>query len=247
MKIRRANAAPSKRGFSLVELMISMLLLLAVFGVVLSALMQLQRRTSAENAKMDITQSAREFMDQAVRDLHQAGFPSPTMYSALPAPVVNNANVAAGLVSVNPNSVQFEGDVDSNGVVQSVTIQLVGSDGVTVGGACPCTLRRGRVNKILGSPFQQPAGAQNVPTYYSELANVATPNVFAAYDPYGYAAPLPIDLNTAPVVTASPASPVTIKNIKTLQMMVNVQSPHPDLQNKVAPIISMSSQAGIYN
>jgi hypothetical protein len=148
---------------------------------------------------------------------------------------------------VTSNSVQFEGDVDSNGTVQSVTIELVGSDGVTVGGACPCTLRRGKVVKVQGSPFQQPAGAQSVPTYYSELGNVSTANVFAAYDQYGYAVPLPIDLNTAPISTASPASPVTIKSIKTIQMMVNVQSPHPDLENKIAPIVSMTSEARIYN
>src|SRR5579859_444044 len=182
MKIRRANAAPFQRGFSLVELMVSMFILLVVFGIVLDALVSLQRRNSAENAKMDITQSSREFVDQAVRDLHQAGFPNTNMYNAPSAPAINNVNVAAGLVSVTPNSVQFEGDLDNNGTVQSVTIQLVGSDGVTVGGACPCTLRRGRMNKVLGSPFQQPAGDQLPPTYYSELANVATSNAFAAYD-----------------------------------------------------------------
>ena len=247
MKIQSTNLDRQRKGFSLIELMISMVVLLAVFAVVLDSLVNLQRRNSAENAKMDITQSTREFVDQAVRDLHQAGFPSSNMYNAPPSPAINNVYIAAGLVSVGPNSVQFEGDMDSNGNVQSVTIELVGSDGVTVGGACPCTLRRGRVFKVLGSPCQQPAGAQAVPTYYAQLANVGTTNVFAAYDQYGYAVPLPIDLNTAPVSTASPASPVTIKSIKTIQMTVNVQSPQPDLQNKVPPIVSMTSEARIYN
>ena len=86
-----------------------------------------------------------------------------------------------------------------------------------------------------------------MPTYYSELGNVATNNVFSAYDQYGYAVPLPINLNTAPVMTTSPVSPVTIKSIKTIQMVVNVQSPHLDLENKIAPIVSMTSQARIYN
>ncbi len=248
MKVQRTDREIQPNGFSLVELMISMVVLLAVLGVVMSALAQLQRRNSGENAKMDITQSTREFVDQAVRDLHQAGFPSPNMFNAPPvSPAINNINIAAGLVSVTPNSVQFEGDVDSNGTVQSVTIELIGSDGVTVGGTCPCTLRRGRVAKVQGSPFQTPAGAQTIPTYYSELGNVATNNVFSAYDQYGYAVPLPIDLNTAAVATASPASPVTIKSIKTIQMVVNVQSPHQDLENKMAPIVSMTSQARIYN
>ena len=247
MKTQKKNSPPRQKGFSLIELMISMVVLLAVLGVVLGAVAQLQRRNSAENVKMDMVQSTREFLDQAVRDLHQTGFPPANMYNAPVAPAINNVNVAAGLVSVGSNNLQFEGDVDSNGTVQSVTIQLVGSDGTTIGGACPCTLRRGRVSKSLGSPFQQPAGAQLIPTYYSELANVSANNVFSAYDRYGYAVPLPIDLNTPPVATASPASPVTIKSIKTIQMVVNVQSPTLDLQNKAAPIVSMTSQVRIYN
>ncbi len=248
MKVQATKRRMRANGFSLIEMMISMMVLLAVLGVILTALAQLQRRNSAENAKMDITQSTREFVDQAVRDLHQVGFPSANMFNAPPvSPAINNINIAAGLVTVSSNTVQFEGDVDSNGTVQSVTIELIGSDGVTVGGACPCTLRRGRVPKVAGSPFQTPAGAQSVPTYYSELGNVTTNNVFSAYDQYGYAVPLPIDLNTAPVTTASPASPVTIKSIKTIQMVVNVQSPHPDLENKISPIVSMTSQARIYN
>jgi len=248
MKVQRTDRRMQPNGFSLIELMISMVVLLAVLAVVMTALAQLQRRNSSENAKMDITQSTREFVDQAVRDLHQAGFPSANMFNAPPvSPAINNINIAAGLVSVTANSVQFEGDVDSNGTVQSVTIEVVGSDGVTVGGTCPCTLRRGRVPKVQGSPFQSPTGAQTVPTYYSELGNVATNNVFSAYDQYGYAVPLPIDLNTAPVTTTSPVSPVTIKSIKTIQMVVNVQSPHLDLENKIAPIVSMTSQARIYN
>lgn len=237
MKIRRMNPAPPQRGFSLIELMICMVVLLAVFAVVLQSLASLQRRNSAENANMDIIQSTREFVDQAVRDLHQTGFPNANMYNAPATPAINNVNVAAGLVSVTPNSVQFEGDVDSNGVVQSVTIQVVGSDGITIGGTCPCTLRRGRVPKVLGSPLQTPAGAQTVPTYYAQLANVATNNVFSAYDQAGNAVTLPTDIN----------SPTVIKSIKTIQMVVNVQSPHPDLQSKLAPIVSMTSQARIYN
>jgi Tfp pilus assembly protein PilW len=235
------------QGFSLIELMISMAILMAVLGVVMSALIQLQRRNSGENDKMDLTQSTREFVDQAVRDLHQTGFPSPAMFNAPTTPTINNKYIAAGLVSITANSIQFEGDVDSNGTVQSVTIELVGADGVTVGGACPCTLKRGKVVKIDGSPFQQPAGAQAVPTYYSELGNVATTSVFSAYDKYGYAVPLPIDLTTAAVATASPASPVTIKDIKTIKMVVNVQSSHSDLENKLRPIVSMTSEARIYN
>ena len=82
MKTQKKNSPPRQKGFSLIELMISMVVLLAVLGVVLGAVAQLQRRNSAENVKMDMVQSTREFLDQAVRDLHQTGFPPAASVSA---------------------------------------------------------------------------------------------------------------------------------------------------------------------
>src|SRR5438552_13362056 len=117
----------TQRGFSLVELMISILLLLVmtsvIFGIVKSAL----ARSGTEQAKLDMFQESREFMDQMSRDLHQSGYPNthgvtPTLLTA--TPVFNDLRTAVGLVKVDAGDLWFEGDVDGTGTVYTVQYHL---------------------------------------------------------------------------------------------------------------------------
>ena len=68
-------------GFTLLELIISVAILTVVVGVVVQGLTKLQQRNTMEAVKVDLTQESREFMDQIVSDIHQAGFPSLKMSS----------------------------------------------------------------------------------------------------------------------------------------------------------------------
>ncbi len=246
------------RGFSIIELLVVMAILLTVFSIVMSGITVLVSRNSAETAKLDINQEAREFMDQAVRDLHQAGWPNVKMYdpSVFAQPVIKDMRVAVGLVKVSSNQIQFESDTDGGGRVQEVFIQLVASG---PGGTGPCTLQRGSVSKVDGvDPLSQP-----VPTEFTELNNVINSNgvyqisgitasgalndtvysaykaapVFSAFDKAGNAVALPIDINTA--------GPPAITDIKTINLTVNILSPSADLQTKVAPAISMTSDVRV--
>ena len=66
----------NQQGFSLVELMIVVVLLLTMMATVFQLINQAIARSGTEQAKLDMFQESREFMDQLSRDLHEAGYPS---------------------------------------------------------------------------------------------------------------------------------------------------------------------------
>src|SRR5215510_16023423 len=96
------NSNSSEQGFSLIELMIGMVILLIVIGGILGVIDLVNQRSYTEQAKLDMFQEAREFMDQMSRDLHQAGYPSPRHYVKgtvmTASPVVNDTHNAVGIV-----------------------------------------------------------------------------------------------------------------------------------------------------
>lgn len=193
-------------GFSLLEMMISMAVLLVVTGAVFDQLMVMQRKAAAEAMKVDSSQQAREFIDQMVRDLHQAGYPKSSMYAA----TLDNTSpqVAAGLVSLSPTQMILEGDVNSEGVVYSVNISYVANDPNDP--KCPC-VRRTATPKITGDPLAQPVSPS-----YSEVDHLIPPgavpggsgeDLFTYFDKNGNA----VDLSTG-------------SNISTLQGQTNLGS-----------------------
>src|SRR5690348_12115601 len=214
------------RGFSLLELMLSMAILSIVVGVIAEGLASLQQRNAGELNRVDLTQETRQFQDQILRDLRQAGFPSIAMFDPSTLASSTNCaldtNVACGLVSISSTSIQFEGDIDGSGVSE-VYIQLV-----QPAGGCPCTLQRGTVLKSLGG----------TPAYYTELNYVINPNVFTAYDWQGN-------------LISLPASASDLPNIKNVGISLYVQSPFPDPGRPSAtpfyPDITMVSVAKINN
>ena len=65
------------RGYTLLEMLISLLILATVTGAVFEQINHMQKKSSSEAMKLDLNQQAREFLDQTVRDLHMAGYPGP--------------------------------------------------------------------------------------------------------------------------------------------------------------------------
>ncbi|HEX2328380.1 MAG TPA: type II secretion system protein, partial [Candidatus Angelobacter sp.] len=98
------------RGFTLVEVLISVAVLLTVLALVFQQISAMQKMSASEASKLDVTQQAREFLNQTVRDLHMSGYPGPSMFASQPA--LGDPSVAAGLVSATPTEIQFEGDVN---------------------------------------------------------------------------------------------------------------------------------------
>jgi prepilin-type N-terminal cleavage/methylation domain-containing protein len=167
-----------ERGSTLLEMMMAVAILSVVAGVVFSQITDLFKKNSGEQGKVDITQQTREFMDEIIRDMHQCGYPSVSMYDPPPSgPALNNCTpgsycqdvrVAAGVTSFSPTDLVMEGDFDGDGTINIVEYALYDASGnkITSGSAtCPCSIRR--------TEYQKPAIPGSVtPTYYMEVQNV---------------------------------------------------------------------------
>jgi prepilin-type N-terminal cleavage/methylation domain-containing protein len=215
-------------GFSLLELMAVLAILSVVLAVVMSGVTELQKKSSSETAKVDLTQQSRQFMDQIVRDLHHAGYPSVKMFENAVA-VANPTLYGNGLISISTGSLQFEGDVDGTGTVSEVFVQLV-----PAGGPCPCTLQRGAVSK-------QDWLAGLGPAYYTQVDDVMTPNVFTAILNDGTSVALPC------TKVAGCADGTPMENITAVGLTLNVRTPTRDLTDRSFATVMMSSEAKINN
>jgi len=182
----------AERGFSLIELMVVCLVLVIVLGGVFRIINHVMQRSQVEQVKVDLTQQAREFVDEFERDVHQAGYPNCRMIATPGAAtncppdytnplVAQNASVAAGLVLVSNTEVIFEGDVDGDGVVDTVWYRLVDQNGnFPPTTTCPCTIQRSQMPKVAGTPpLAQPT------LFSQELQNVVNSGVVAGTTPYG--------------------------------------------------------------
>jgi prepilin-type N-terminal cleavage/methylation domain-containing protein len=179
MKKSGRTFPPSQAGFSLLELVIVVAILLIVMAAVFNGINLVAQRSQAEQVKVDLNQEGREFVDEFERDLHQAGYPNCRMVAAatLGVPlncdytntiVANSANVAAGLVYLSSTKIIFEGDVDGNGTVDSIQYELVDSAGsYPPTGTCPCSIKRSQIAKVGGT-----APLSQTPSFSQELQNV---------------------------------------------------------------------------
>lgn len=215
------------RGFSLLEVMVTLAILSVVLGVVLAGISTMQTRNTVEVSKVDLTQAAREFMDQIVNDIHQAGYPGMNMFDPAsltspqsPTDCTKDNNISCGLISVTSTAIHFEGDVDGTGVSE-VYIQLV-----QPAGGCPCTVQRGTVLKSVGG----------TPAFYTQVDNVMNTSVFTAYLSDGTQLTLPADSATG-----------NLKNITAIGITLYVKSSQPDPQTGQYPTVTMVATAKISN
>src|SRR2546422_7038384 len=113
-------------GFSLMETMIVLVIVLSITAAIFQTINMTTQRSTTEQAKLDMFQEAREFMDQMTRDLRQAGYPNARNYApgVLNDPITEDARAAVGLVKIAAGELWFEGDVDGSGTVSVVRYYL---------------------------------------------------------------------------------------------------------------------------
>jgi hypothetical protein len=217
-----------------------------VLGVVFGAMVQMQKRQSAESSKVDTVQETRDFIDQMVRDIHTVGYPPGRVQVGNPT-CVGNVNVSCGLIFFSNSQIQYEGDLDGTGTVYQVWMQLLQPPS----GRCPCTLQRGVITKA-----QALAGA--VPTYFTEVNGVLNSGNGAGAATYpvslpggSYAMYSTADVFDAYDVNANPvagcADPLSCSSVRSLQITANVAPNYADPQTKVYPVLSITSKARLNN
>jgi prepilin-type N-terminal cleavage/methylation domain-containing protein len=245
----RIIGAPAKSrataGFTLIEMLISLAILVTVTGVVFEQINVMQKKANSEAVNVDLNQQSREFLDQTVRDLHAAGYPSSSMYSVDPAdPLARPSMVANGLVRVSPTEILLEGDVNNDGNVYSVDISYVASD--TTDPNCPC-VRRSAQTKIDADSFSQPSNP-----FYTETQHVLSgtgagqsgEDLFAYYDRNGNPVAIGngVDIST-PAGPTTPSGQALISSIKTVKINLSLLTNQRDLQSGGFTRTSMSASA----
>jgi type II secretory pathway pseudopilin PulG len=226
-------------GFTLLETMVSLLVLTIIVGAIFMQLQKAQANYKVEGEKLDLAQQDREFIDQFTRDLHQAGYPSPASLN------INNLNsgvdpaggnpnlISAGITQISSTSLTMEGDLDGTGVVKVVNYKF--SPGAGCPGAVPCVLRTVTVKGVAG------AG-----TAYVEVQNlVANSGAFTALDNQGQAVGLPQTLNAN--ATINDTSYKNLRKIKAVNVSLTLQSIGRDVNGGAAPQVTMTGTARLPN
>src|SRR5437867_1093600 len=214
---KRATCGNSCRGFSVIELMIAMAILLVIGGAIFRIINLATERSSTEQTKLDMFQEGREFMDQMSRDLRQAGYPNPRNVSPsvlTQIPVKKDLHAAAGLVKIDGGELWFEADVKGTGEVSVIRYHL----DTSTSGNCPC-LKRSQVPKRNGDPLIRGTGGQDNPSYQVEVQGVQNTNIFTAFADTAVVG-LPVTVNTS--------SGNTIATVDTVQAVLTLRAANID-------------------
>jgi prepilin-type N-terminal cleavage/methylation domain-containing protein len=233
-------------GFSLIEMMIVLIVLSLIMAAVFAQIMNAQARINVEQAKLDLFQEAREFMDQMTRDLHNAGYPNARNYGwssstgqEIGSPMAQDARDAVGLMKVDKGDLWFEGDVVGDGRVYQVKYHLE-----PTGLNCPCLQRSWKL-KQAGDPLS--TAAQGLPDYQVEVQNVLNGSanytltdhpIFYAYYDNDTQNPiaLPIDSNNQ-----------FLGRVDTIKVILTVQAKVKDPVTRLAPTVTLMSTVKLNN
>jgi len=79
-----ARTYKNQSGFTLVEMLVSVLVFLLISGTIFQLLSTTQRKGQTESQFRDTFQEARLGLDQIVRDISDAGYPPANHFSVLP-------------------------------------------------------------------------------------------------------------------------------------------------------------------
>ena len=218
------------KGFSVLELLIVLVVLLIITGAVFEVIKLTTERSSTEQTKLDMFQEAREFMDQMARDLRQAGYPNQRNFgpSVLTATPSEDSRVAAGLIKIGYDELWFEADVDGLGAVSVIRYYL---DPSTTNN-CPC-LKRSQLPKVPGNPYT----GQTAPVYQVEVQGVTNTNIFTAYN-NGALQALPLNFNT---------NPMTMAGLDTIQAVLSLQAATIDLKTRTKPTTTLVTTVRLNN
>jgi prepilin-type N-terminal cleavage/methylation domain-containing protein len=223
----------SARGFSLVEMLISVAVFTVVIGAVMALMIQTQQRYQTESTLMDSMQGARQAMEMMEREIRLAGYPpansftpavaaaNPQLiglpfawepgYPAAPCTVGAGCNAVGG---PDPFDIIIETDVDpmaGNGV-EWVRYRLNGTN-----------LERGQAPKTAGADPE----ATTRPTMFTYVENVvnnttaAQMNTLRGFYPTIFPGNLPVPMFTFQFDPGVPNQPSNIRSVNITLMVLS--------------------------
>ncbi|HUC53507.1 MAG TPA: type II secretion system protein [Candidatus Cybelea sp.] len=212
-----------QRGFTLIEMMTVLLILGIVSAGLFSVISTAQQRAYSEQVKLDNFQEARDFVDQFFRDINQIGYPSSRMIDPTAAwspaldtsalltytwasPYVNDNRMAVGLVKIDANEIQFEGDMNGDGVIQSVMYQINGS------GNCTLCLQRSQADKVIGDTL-----TGQTKNWGTEVNDVISTPIFTYFQADGTQITVPQDISTL-------AGAQALASVKTIRVALLIRN-----------------------
>jgi Tfp pilus assembly protein PilW len=229
------NLRVSQKGSSLLEMMVSVLILTIVTGAVFQLLNACQRRNQIESQTLDSFQASRLALDMMTRDIHSAGYPpanavwasvaaSNPQWVALPfgwSPNYPDTPCTMGTNCTTPGNFDLivEGNISpSTGAgVQWIRYQLQGT-----------TLMRGVVPKTAGTdPAAATSAAGVMVPYVDKVMNnttVAQMNYIKTYYPALFPGNNPVPVFTYVYDTGQPQTPPNIREVNIVLLVLVADS-----------------------
>jgi prepilin-type N-terminal cleavage/methylation domain-containing protein len=236
-------------GFSLIELMLSIIVLVIVMAAVFKQIDSVQKNSKVESLKLDLAQESRGFIDQFARDVHMSGYPKILQFQRQAggaAPQPTDATVASGIVAASPTSIRFEGSVNGDSTVYSVLYSYFAVDPTGQDPNCPC-IRRSITPKVQGGNqvTVQPAdpNGQLAPVFYTEVQNIVPPTagqpIFTYYQANVNPATGDNIVNVgAGVDITTAAGAATLQTIDAIKVTLNTKSRQADPQSRGKQVIN---------
>ena len=236
---------PNQHGFSAIEMLVVMAVITVIMASVFKSIDLTQRTSTSQQVKLDLTQQAREFVDQLTIDLRNAGYPNQRnltkatdlasgLYYTNPQWQYN----APGLIFVDKGSLWFAGDVEGTSAgVGIAEVRIVRYDYYAAGVNCPC-LRRTEFLRAGGDPFTD-ASTPGAAVAQLEIQGVQNTDIFTVYDDTGTALGLPLDFS-------DPNDASKLANINSLKVLLTVQSVFKD-STGVFPTTTVASSIALSN
>ena len=224
-RMRRKRQA----GFSMIEMLVACAITTIIMGAIFAQIIQGQKFSSSQAAKLDLFQESRQFMDQMSRDLRAAGYPNTRNFQADPvSPAQNSPQEAVGLVLLDVGELRFESSIDGSGNVSVIRYKLVAT-----GTGCPCVVRS-QTQKVEVDPLEQ--GESDQTEVQNVLNGTTADPIFKAYYADGSAVTLPIDITNN-----------ALANINSVFITIKVQSPYLDPQTRQKPTMTLLSTVRLNN
>ena len=241
-------------------MMVVLLVISVIMGAVFKSINLTQQTSKSQQIRLDVTQQAREFVDQLTTDLRNAGYPNQrNMTKGVSDP--NNANTSPnntfssaydpynspGLIYVNNGSLWFSGTIDgSTGVLPGTStlnpgtadVEIIRYDLATTGPNCPC-LRRTEFRRNGGDPYTD-ANTLGTAVQQLEIQGVqngtSTNPIFTVYDATGTAIALPLQWSSGN----------TIASVNSLKVVLTVKSTVQDYNHEY-PMTTVVSSVALTN